>query len=347
MDRTPPSVAIATPPEGSFIQAPLSILGTATDEHFVEYRLFLAPGRKGASSSFSEIGLGVSPVENALLFDWTALPKDGFYTLKLRAQDLVGLTSETLVEVEVDTTPPAPPLSLTATVEDRRNGRLSWTANTEPDLAGYRVYRHGELITGNLVGAPTYLDLDLDEGRYVYKVTAVDRGGLESEPSNEASIAVDFTPPEARIFVPRDASRVSGLVDVTGTAYSQDDFRSYRLRVTGASGSSLLRESPVPIQADVLAQWNTVGLPEDAAFTLRLEAEDTSGNVAFHEVSVVIDNLPPAAPTGLTAIQQGATSDVLARWNPNTEPDLLGYLLYRDGRLANAEGIVIGDLRRY
>jgi uncharacterized repeat protein (TIGR01451 family) len=236
---------------------------------------------------------------------------------------------------------------LTASIEDRRNGRLVWNANNEPDLAGYRVYRGGELITGSLVAEPTYLDLNLDEGRYVYKVTAVDRGGLESEPSNDASIAVDFTPPEAKIFVPRDASRVSGLVDVTGTAYSQEDFKAYRLRVTGVSGSSLLRESPVPIQADVLAQWNTVGLPEDAAFTLRLEAEDTSGNVAFHEVSVVIDNLPPAAPTGLTAVQQGVTSDVLASWNANTEPDLLGYLLYRDGRLANATGVVIGDLKRF
>lgn len=347
VDKTPPSVEIASPPEGSLIQAPLPIQGTATDEHFVEYRLFLAPGRNGASSSFSEIGLGVSPVDDGILLEWSALPKDGFYTLKLRAQDLVGLTSETLVEVEVDTTPPAPPLSLTATVEDRRNGRLIWTANTEPDLAGYRVYRHGEVISGALVPTPTFLDEALEEGRYVYTVTAVDRGGLESDPSNEASLAIDVTPPEARIFVPSDGSRVSGLVDVTGTAYSQDDFRSYRLLVTGATGSSLLRESPVPIQADVLSQWNTIGLPEDAAFTLRLEAEDTSGNVAFHEVAVTIDNLPPAAPTGLTAIQQGTTSNVLARWNPNTEPDLLGYLLYRDGRLANATGVVIGDLRRY
>jgi len=348
VDKTPPVVAITTPAEGAILSAPLAILGTASDAHLGGYRLELAPGKKGTASAFSEIGIGSTSITNGVLLDWQTLPADGVYTLRLRAEDVVGLVSETLVEIEIDTTPPEAPLSLVATVENRKNAKLTWSASTAPDLAGYRVYRHGALITPDLVPVPEYLDPDLDEGRYVYRVTAVDRGGLESEPSNEASVAIDTAPPVAQIQIPTAGARVSGLVDVNGTAYSQDDFKEYRLFVgDGLSEPTLLRRSPAPVQIDLLSQWNTVGLPEDGAFTLRLEAEDLSGNVAFHEVAVIIDNLPPAAPTGLVATQQGSTSTVLSTWNPNSEPDLAGYLLYRDGRLVNAEGAVVGDLRRY
>jgi hypothetical protein len=39
------------------------------------------------------------------------------------------------------------------------------------------------------------------------------------------------------------------------------------------------------------------------------------------------DNTPPAAPTGLTAA--AGTNQINLTWNPNTEPDLAGYNLYR------------------
>jgi fibronectin type 3 domain-containing protein len=73
--------------------------------------------------------------------------------------------------------------------------RLTWNANAEPDLAGYKIY--GSLTQGGpytllntaaLVTATTYLDSDLDGGHtYYYAVTAVDNGGHESNRSNEAS----------------------------------------------------------------------------------------------------------------------------------------------------------------
>jgi hypothetical protein len=139
---------------------------------------------------------------------------------------------------------------------------------------------------------------------------------------------------------------VSGLVDVTGTAYSQDDFQSYRLFAIGAAGSGPSEALAGPDSGGRPRAWNTIGLPEDAAFTLRLEAEDTSGNVAFHEVAVVIDNLPPAAPTGLTALSR---CDLGRPRELERTPSPISSAIssYRDGRLANATGVVIGDLRRY
>ena len=93
-----------------------------------------------------------------------------------------------------DTFPPAAPQGLVAAVLPGENGTatvdLSWAIGTEPDLAGYRVYRseqegaRGQLLTPDLLPTPAFRDTGLPSGkRYWYTVTAVDRAGNESAPS--------------------------------------------------------------------------------------------------------------------------------------------------------------------
>jgi predicted phage tail protein len=45
------------------------------------------------------------------------------------------------------------------------------------------------------------------------------------------------------------------------------------------------------------------------------------------ETTSPIDNTPPAAPQGLTVVQGAATPAL--QWQANTEPDLVGYQVYR------------------
>jgi hypothetical protein len=82
---------------------------------------------------------------------------------------------------------------------------LSWQPNTEADLAGYAVYRH-EAAAGEGGGSaadwkrvsgaqplagPGYHDASVQAGhRYEYAVTAIDRGGHESERSAPAQETV-------------------------------------------------------------------------------------------------------------------------------------------------------------
>jgi len=80
---------------------------------------------------------------------------------------------------------------------------LNWTANSEPDLDHYNVYR--SLIAGgpytktniDPILNPNYLDIGLpDSTTYYYVVTAVDVAGNESGYSEEASATIpDLTPP--------------------------------------------------------------------------------------------------------------------------------------------------------
>lgn len=98
-----------------------------------------------------------------------------------------------------DTFPPATPSGLQAVfsgVGQKPFIDLSWTPNTEPDLAGYNVYRHAEgqapvKINAEVLKSPSSRDADVQAGKkYFYSVSAVDLRGNESEKSEETSEVV-------------------------------------------------------------------------------------------------------------------------------------------------------------
>ena len=320
------------------------ITGTATDTHLASYRLEITSTT--ASTQWSSIGSGVSAVQNGLLLQWSSLPPDGAYLLRLTAVDKAGNSAETVRRIIMDTAPPGAPAGLRASIVNRQV-QLAWQASPATDLAGYTVSRDGQRLTMALLTASEYRDTTVSEGRYVYTVAASDQAGLTSAPSTAVTVAVDFTPPQVKIFGPVPGARVSGVVDIRGTAYSRDDFKVYRVSVgAGVSPTvwQLLRQSSAPAQADILMQWHTLGLSEGAPYSLKLEAEDINGNVSAEQISVTIDNQAPTPPTGLTA--RVTNTNVALIWNANHEPDLLGYLVYRNGRLVqvNASG---SDLRPF
>lgn len=95
-----------------------------------------------------------------------------------------------------DIFPPATPAGLQAVysgIPEQPFIDLSWTANTESDLAGYNVYRHTEneapvKVNSELVKVPAYRDTKVKPGtKYFYSVSAVDLRGNESGKSAEAS----------------------------------------------------------------------------------------------------------------------------------------------------------------
>jgi hypothetical protein len=102
--------------------------------------------------------------------------------------------SDPTVVTATDTFPPASPQDVVAAVTSPTDGSiavdLSWSINSEADLAGYRVYRSeqdgdsGQLLTPELLLSPAYRDTSVRlEHRYWYRVSAVDRAGNESVPS--------------------------------------------------------------------------------------------------------------------------------------------------------------------
>jgi glucuronoarabinoxylan endo-1,4-beta-xylanase len=97
--------------------------------------------------------------------------------------------------------PPAAPTGLVASEGNETVG-LDWNDNSEPDLAGYNVYRSTtsgggpggyDKLNGPLVTLSEYTDDTVTNGiPYFYVVTAVDTNDLESSYSNEDSATPDY-----------------------------------------------------------------------------------------------------------------------------------------------------------
>ncbi len=121
-------------------------------------------------------------------------------TYELRGKSGQFQGNETVLELAPhDVFPPAVPTGLEAAFSGREQQRfidLSWNPDTEPDLAGYNVYRHlaGQppvKINSELVKTPAYRDSNVRSGQtYFYAVTAVDVRGNESARSADTSETV-------------------------------------------------------------------------------------------------------------------------------------------------------------
>ncbi len=351
LDGTPPKVALGSPAEGAYVTAPGPIRGSVSDATLASWLVEAAPCPAAGAFQWEPVVSGTAAVEDGHLGPWDPLPPDGPYTLRLTGRDQVGLEASTRVSVVVDTTPPATPTGLAAQVarasDTHGRVRVSWNANTEPDLAGYVVRRDEAELHEGTREPVAWDDGERVEGTYVYSVLAVDRAGNRGQPAR-LRVRVDVTPPAVSFSGPAEAAFVSGAVEVRGTAYSADDFAEYRLLVGAGeepAAWTLLQRSTLPVAAGRLGDWLALS---NGPYRLALEAEDASGNSARVTRRVDVDTAPPEPPVLVSVARGPAPADWLRpEWEPSPSPDVAGTLVYRNGRLANAASLVLGDLVAY
>ena len=110
------------------------------------------------------------------------------------ALEIAGPPSESVTLDAKDVFPPAVPAGLAVVADAQGKAMdLSWTPDTNADIAGYRVYRRDltaggtvERITSKLLVPPSCSDTSVEAGhRYAYAVSAVDQDGNESARSTE------------------------------------------------------------------------------------------------------------------------------------------------------------------
>ncbi len=221
---------------------------------------------------------------------------------------------------------------------------LSWNANTEPDLAGYKIYYGTSPRTGtcppggytnnvNVGNVTSYTFNNLTNGQtYYFSVTAYDTSNNESGCSSEVSkviSATDTTPP---IISSISASSItsSGTTIAWTTNEAADSQVEYGL-TTSYGNSTSLNTSMVTAHSVSLS-----GLSASTLYHYRVKSRDAAGNLAtsnnFTFTTIAGPGSTIPAPTNLTATAISSTQINLTWTAVYLDSGVVaGYIIFRGG----------------
>jgi hypothetical protein len=219
---------------------------------------------------------------------------------------------------------------------------LGWDANSEPDLAGYRVYSStngaGPFALQATAPIARYLNTLLTNGTiYYYYVTAFDVGNNESGPSNTASAQpYDITPYTYTTNVTCNGATVvncndaggapnNGVADISGAGELVLDFGAGRGIIDGTGPDMVFYEYWVTApQPGILLDYTFIDLSADGTTWYRVFAWD---GIAGGVVGTNIDSYAtdgngeseneqiPASSLYGSPFQSGITIDI-GVWTP-------------------------------
>jgi fibronectin type 3 domain-containing protein len=253
------------------------------------------------------------------------------YYYVVTAQDDYLNTSFYSAEVSevIDTIPPAAPTGLSGTSGDGEVD-LTWSPNSEPDLAGYNVYYR---LTGttswtrdnsSLVTTTSWTVDGLTNGvNYDFAITAVD-----TEPNESAFSSVVVVKPKDTTIpdTPTGLAATAGNreVDLTWDPNSEPDLAGYNLYRATAAGGPYTKINASLITA---TSYTDSPLTNGTTYYFKVSAVDTSDNESALSSTVSATPMYPA-PTGLTHTSSTYNS-VTLEWTAPGEPDVAGYNVYR------------------
>ena len=223
-----------------------------------------------------------------------------------------------LVQTE-DNDPPAAPQMPSGKVDSSGVVTLAWQANTEPDLAGYRVYRanapHEQFVRRgrDLVTVNSYKDtvnLNTLTQKVYYRVVAVDKHYNNSEYSAMLELTRPDTIPPAPGLI-KLLLVDSAMVTLELEASPSDDVDGY----------ILFRKMDNDFERAEIASWKGAlpGMYKDkilghaSGYNYTLETMDKSGNKSSYGRSVYV----PAGPGPISELKIGpgkTTKTIVLSW---------------------------------
>jgi hypothetical protein len=204
-----------------------------------------------------------------------------------------------------DTTPPLPPQGQGYTLLNG-NVTISWQANQEPDIAGYRVYSGTSSRSYNspipvASNVTSYIFSGLQEGTtYYFAVSAVDTSDNESGPSGEAIVTIpDTFNPTLAITSPA----LGGTYETSTSTISIAGSASDNVGVTQVTWSLGASNGT----ATGTTSWAATGIALQAGSNvITITASDSAGNQANATLTVTYN--PPDTTIPVIAITSPTAS---------------------------------------
>lgn len=175
-----------------------------------------------------------------------------------------------------------------------------------------------------------YADTTLQYGvSYAYEVVGIDLFGRETQPSAAVEVrAEDRIPPVPAGALASQADPKSGKIALRWQASPSPDVAGYDIYRRGRKEQTGFRK----INNSLQQPRDTIFVDEPPAADVwfyKVATFDRAGNRSDSDTTFAIlpDKEPPAPPQGLTL--EARSGEMHLKWKANTEPDLLGYRLYR------------------
>jgi hypothetical protein len=198
------------------------------------------------------------------------------------------------IETSVDSEPPAPPVNLAAE-PDYTAVDLVWIAPTDPDVAGYEVYRSGNPTPIATVTTPSYTVSGLASGTfYTFEVKTKDAAGLLS--TEAASVTVETLGFDDWL----EEHDMAGELTADSDGGGLDNFAEFRL---GMDPSDPLDDLTFRLEPTLGASVMQVAFPElKPVGNYYLHASNSLADITAIESRIV--SLSPAAIEALPPEQR-------------------------------------------
>ena len=267
---------------------------------------------------FGEQGNKIIRKVNASYHTLTGTPTNsdvGTTTMTLTASDgQGGSATQSFTLKVIDPTAPATPTGLAATPGNTQEV-LTWTANSESDLASYKVYggtsaSNNTLLSTITAGTETYTHNSLTNGTtYYYSITAVDNSGNESSKTSYVSSAPH---PSGADYIALSGNLLQPNQSHVGVLKTVPDIGGYSISFTDGTGSD--HNSLFELSGDSL-NLKSAHSSSQTVYNVRLKFENPN--------YTVIDT--PFTIYGLGT----APSVSMEKWYGGSDHDY-AYSLYRD-----------------
>lgn len=262
------------------------------------------------------------------------------YDVRIYGQSYFGVSTSYVtagVTVAKDTTAPAAPTSLTASVGTGKAVSLDWDDNTEPDLSEYGVYRNTTGVTpANAstnkiaeVRASRFVDTEVSIGTtYWYWVNAYD--ALENVSGFSAAVTAVPTYVSGGSVDPNAPTTPAAPQYVSETTYLASDGGAFaRISLTAPPLSANAIATDILYRRSGANDW-ILGNQINSAVSYLVSIDDLTCGVTYEFASRAISNFgvlssvsttisrmapnksaTPSAPTGIAASKNGVAPNVL------------------------------------
>lgn len=185
----------------------------------------------------------------------------------------------------IDSFPPAPPVALHGEIDTTGIATISWRANTESDLNGYRVYTSNlpntefALLSNSIIKDTVFytsVNLNTLTRKVYYQVRAIDVRDNLSEPSETLVLTrPDTIPPASPVLRPITAVS-GGFPKLVWVASNSSDVAAHAVMRKALADSAYTDVKTVP--QGTISEWSDSTLTTTGIYVYQVVAVDESGN---------------------------------------------------------------------